>query len=53
MFMNWESFCEKIRQIELTGDEADFELALLNTVFDPVKSHVHAFGFLRSDCVVG
>ena len=39
--------------IGLAGFPMDSELALLDSVVDPEEAHVHCFGALDLDCVVG
>ena len=53
MFMHGQGFGEEIREIYLTGYETDIKLELTDTIFDPVKAHVHTFGLFGANGVVG
>ena len=53
MLMYGKGFGEEVGQVQLTRDEADIELELADPVFDPVKAHVHALGFLGANGVAG
>ena len=41
-----------IGQVDLAGRPVDFELVLLGSVTDPVKSHINRFGAILFDCTV-
>ena len=45
--VDWESFSEKIRKIVDSLSPSDNELALVNAISYPVKSHIDALGTFR------
>ena len=42
-----------IRQVALPSFPVDCELSLTGAILDPVESHIHCFGSLHFDVVVG
>ena len=44
--------CEIVGMVESPWFPEDLELALFDTVADPVKPHVHCFGSFGFDCVI-
>ena len=46
-------FGEVIGEVTFSFGPVDFEFALVDTVLDPVKSHVHGFGAFDFGGVVG
>ena len=51
--MDREDFCEKICQVVGTIAPDDDEMTLLHSILDPMEPHVHCFGLLRLDSLVG
>ena len=49
MGLNRQRFCEKVSKVQKTREEVDYDLALFDTVADPIKSHVNALRFFRAD----
>ena len=45
-------FCEIITEVRTTGLPVNFELALIASVANPIKTHIHCFGSLLFDGVV-
>ena len=46
-------FGEVVGLVGRAGSPVDMELLLVNSILDPVESHVHCFGLLLSNLFVG
>ena len=53
MVGSWMMLCPVVGVVVGSGFPVDDELALLDTVFEPVESHVDGFGAFLLDCVIG
>ena len=49
----WMMFCEIVSKVGFASAPVDVELVLVDSVLDPVESHVHGFGSALLDGVVG
>jgi hypothetical protein len=45
-------FCEVISQMLVSWSPQDMELTLIDSVFDPIKSHVHGMCVSLFNCVI-
>ena len=53
MVAGWVVLGVIVGLVRATGFPVYAELALLHSIANPVESHVHGFGSLGFDCVVG
>ena len=53
MFGPWQSLSKKVRDVVVAGDMLDAELVALDTVLQPMKTHVDAFRHARDHGFVG
>jgi hypothetical protein len=52
--MGWGMVLGKVvGEIVFTGTPMNYELALLDSVADPVKAHGNGFGVMVFDCLIG
>ena len=51
MLVPWQSLREKIRDVVVARDMLDAELVALDTVLQPMKTHVDRFGAFLLDLV--